>query len=283
MRRSGFTGSARSLALGAWVLLAGTPRTAAAEPVRINGSGSGLDLMKPLLEAYAASHREERVRLDAPLGTAGSMQAVLEGALDVAVVSRLPSPEEVARGARAHEYGRTPLLIVTHEAVDKKDVTTAELEEIYSRKRTTWPGGQTIRVILRPVKEANTKILSSVSPGMERADAMLRKLPWALVAVTDPESNDMVARTPGAIGAATLTSTIVGQLPLNRLSLDGIEGTTEALARGKYPLSKHVVFVTTARTPPAALAIIAFACSAQGRSVAAKAGLLVTGCGDPVR
>jgi phosphate transport system substrate-binding protein len=93
----------------------------------------------------------------------------------------------------------------------------------------------------------------------------------------------MVARTPGAIGAATLTSTIVGQLPLNRLSLDGVEGTPVALARGTYPLSKRMIFVTTARTPPAALAIIAFACSGQGRAVAAKAGVLVTGCGDPVR
>ncbi len=36
------------------VLAAGPAR--AADPVRLNGSGSALDLMKPLLAAYAAAH-----------------------------------------------------------------------------------------------------------------------------------------------------------------------------------------------------------------------------------
>jgi len=276
-------GRVASLGLCAWVLLGGPRQAAAAQPVRINGSGSALDLMKPLLQAYSASRAETRVSMEAPLGSAGSTLAIIAGALDIAVVSRSLSPEEVAQGARSREYGRSPLLLVTHQAVDKKDITTAELEEIYSGRRKAWPGGQAIRVILRPAKEANTTLLSSLSPGMERADAWARKQPGALVAVTDPESNQMVAQTPGAIGTATLTSTIVERSPLNVLSLDGVEGTIEALAQGKYPLAKRIVFVTTARTPPAALAIIDFACSAQGRAVAAKAGVLTTDCGEPPR
>ncbi len=189
----------------------------------------------------------------------------------------------VTRGARARKYGRTPLLIVTHRTVAQQDVTATELAEIYSGKRTTWPGGQTIRVILRPVREANTTILVSLSPEMARADAVARKQPWAIVAVTDPEANRMVARTPGAVGAATLTSVIVEGLPLNALSLDGVEGTIEALARGKYPLGKDILFVTTSTTSPSAEAIIRFACTAQGRAIAAKTGVLVTGCGEQVK
>jgi phosphate transport system substrate-binding protein len=115
---------------------------------------------------------------------------------------------------------------------------------------------------------------------LEKADAVLRKRPWAIIAVTDPESNRLVAQTPGAVGAATLTSVIVERQPLNRLSLDGVAGTTEAVAKGRYPLAKAIVFVTRARVPPAALAILDFACSAQGRAIAERAGTLVTGCGD---
>jgi signal transduction histidine kinase len=146
---------AASLSLGAWVLLAGAPRAAAAEPVRINGTGTGLALMTPLLQAYAASHPADRVRIDAPLGTSGAMLAILSGALDLAVVSRAVTPEEAARGARAREYGRTPLLVVTHQGVAKRNITTAELEEIYSGKTASWPGGEAIRVTLRPRERLN--------------------------------------------------------------------------------------------------------------------------------
>ncbi len=268
---------AASLALGAWALLAAPRQGAAAEPVRINGSGSALDLMKPLLQAYSASRPQDRVKMDPPLGSSGAMIALLAGALDVAVISRSVLPEEVARGARFRVYGRTPLLIVTHRGVEKKEVTIAELAEIYSGSRTNWPGGQRIRVILRPEKDADTKILRSLSPGMERAEALAHKQPWAVVAVTDPESNEAVADTPGAIGASSLTSMIVARPALNILSLDGVDGTAQAVAQGRYPLAKDLIFVTTDRTPAHALAIVDFAFSAKGRAIAEKSGVLVTG------
>lgn len=265
-------------ALGVWALLVPHP-VEAGDPVRINGSGTSLDFMKVLLREYAAAHPGGRVEVDAPMGSTGSILALLGGALDLAVAGRPLSPEEEARGARALPYGRTPLLIVTHGEVEKRDVTTFELEEIYSGRLAAWPDGESIRVILRPERESNTAILASLSPEVGRAQAAARKHPWALVAVTDPESNKMVARTPGAIGAASLTSLLVEELPLNRLTLNGVAGTTAALAAGTYPLAKPILFVTTERTPPAAWAIVDFACSSRGRAVAEKAGVLAPDCG----
>jgi phosphate transport system substrate-binding protein len=271
---------AAGLALGAWALLAAPQHAGAAEPVRINGSGSALDMMKALLQAYAASHPGERVQMDPPLGSSGSLRALLAGVLDVAVVSRPLLPEEVARGGLSRTYGRTPLLVVTHPGVRKKDITTAELEQIYSGERTTWPDGQRIRVILRPEKDVTTKLLRGLSPGMDRADAVARRRPGAIVAVTDPEADAMVASTPGGIGTASLTSSIVTKLPLNILSLDGVEGTALAVAQGRYTLAKDLIFVTTARAPASALAIVDYAFSAQGRAIAEKVGVLNTGSGD---
>jgi phosphate transport system substrate-binding protein len=272
---------AARLALVACALVVGPSPGTAAEMVRINGSGSCLDFMRPLLEAYLASHPGASIETRPPLGSTGSMQALLAGALDLAVIARTVRPEEEAQGARGVRYGASPLLIVTHMSVRIEDVSTAELEEIYSGRRTRWPGGEAIRVVLRPAKETNTSILLRLSPGMAGADALARLKPWAIVAVTDPESNQVVATTPGAIGLCTLTS-LLGEKepPLRSVLLDGVEGTTGALASGRYPLSKEVVFVTTARTPPAALAIIEFARSAEGRAVAERAGLLVAPKGD---
>ncbi len=272
-----------SLALGACAVMSAPRQAAAAEPMRINGSGAGLDMMKPLLQAYSAEHPDQRVLMDPPLGSSGAMRALHAGVLDIAVISRPVQPEEEARGVRARAYGRTPLLIVTHRNVGKKDVTTTELEEIYSGKRTTWPSGQRVRVVLRPEKDIDTKLLRALSPGMEAAETVAHKQPWAIIAVTDPEASEAVASTPGAIGAAALTSRKVTKLPLTALTLDGVEGTAQAVAQGRYPLAKDFIFVTRADAPATTLALVDFAFSAQGRAIAEEAGVLVTGSGGQHR
>lgn len=257
--------------------------TSAGEPVRINGSGSSLDLMKPMLAAYAAAQPGTRVEVRPPLGSSGAMMALLDGALDLAVIGRAVRPEEADRGAQGVAYGRSPLLLVTHAGVKVERLSTAELEEIFSGRRTTWPDGQPVRLVLRPVNETNTKLLAGLSPGMAAADAAARRQPWAMVAVTDPEANELVARTPGAIGAATLTSVLVEGLPLSRVALDGVRGDVADLARGAYPLAKEIVFVTTARSSPQARAIVDFALSPAGRAVAERAGVVVARPGPEAR
>ena len=217
--------------------------------------------------------------MEPPLGSSGAAMALLAGALDLAVLARPLSPEEVARGALGHPYGKTPLLLVAHASVKQKDITIAELEDIYSGARLTWASGQRIRVILRPEKDTDTRLLSSLSPGMARADATARKLPWAIIAVTDPEASQMVARTPGAIGAAALSSLRVHELPLNALTLGGVPGTVKNLEQGRYPLAKEIILVITARSPPAARSFVEFAFSTRGRALAARSGVLVTGGG----
>lgn len=260
------------------------PRAArAADPARINGSGSALELMKPMLRAYLALHPDARFETSPPLGSSGAVKALLGRALDLAVISRALDPGEAAQGAQARAYGKTPLLMVTHRHVAKKDITTAELEAIYAGRTTTWPDGQPIRLILRPEKEAETRLIAALTPSMGPLLAAARRQPWAIVAVTDPEARDMLARTPGALGAATLTSSMGEGPALNVLSLDGVEGSPRTLADGSYRVAKDVVFVTTGSASPATRALIAFAFSAEGRAVAAGAGVLVTGTDDGAR
>jgi len=274
---------AARLAAVACALAAGPSRGTAIENVRINGSGSSLDFMRPLLEAYLASSPGVVCEVKPPLGSSGAMKALVAGAIDLAVIGRDVLPEEEAQGARGVTYGASPLLIVTHLGVGVENLSTKEFEEIYAGRRAQWPGGEAIRVVLRPVNETNTKILLRLSPVMAAADALARRLPWAVVAVTDPEANQAVATTPGAIGVATLTSLLVERPAVRGVRLDGVQGSTAALAAGRYPLSKKVVFVTTSRTPPAARALVEFARSARGRAIAEKVGLLVAPEGDSPR
>lgn len=247
-----------------------------AETIRINGSGSALDMMKPMIESYRRLHPEVFIVMEKPLGSSGALKALLAGALDITVSSKPLKPEEVAQGALAREYGRTPLLFVTNRDVRKTNISTREAEEIYRGTVRTWQNGEQLRLVLRPEGDIDTVILRGLSPGMDSAIAVARRQKGMIVAVTDPEASEAVAKTPGSFGAASLTSLLVDKPALNPLSLNGVKASVKTLASGAYPLAKDIRFVTTDKTPPAAQKFLEFVYSGRGRAIAEKAGVLVS-------
>ena len=96
-----------------------------------------------------------------------------------------------------------------------------------------------------------------------------------LVAITDPESADILARTPGAIGALALTGLLVEKKPLTPLALNGVKASTQTLAAGQYPLAKMIHFVTFGKSTAAVEELLTFIYSPAGRAIAAKAGVQV--------
>lgn len=247
-----------------------------ADPVRINGSGSGLHMMRPLIAAYSAAHPEAQFEMDKPLGSSGSIKALMAGVLDIAVSSRPLKPEEVKAGAVLEKYGQTPLALVTHKGVAKKDLTSQELVDIYAGQTQTWADGTPIRLILRPVEDADTKLIRKLSSDMDAAMSSAQGRPGMTIAVTDPEAVEAIAKTPGALGASGLTGVIVEKLPLNVMSLNGVEPTPENLGNGSFPFAKALDIVTMGALPDAAKQFLAFIYSPEGRKVAAAVGVRMT-------
>ncbi|ABB31023.1 extracellular solute-binding protein [Geobacter metallireducens RCH3] len=264
-------------ALMFFALLTGPCRVeaAGAETIRVNGSGSALYVMRPLIKAYLKAHPGVRIEMEKPLGSSGAVKALLAGGLDMVVSSKVLKSEEAAQGGISREYGKMPLVVVTGKQVSKRDITTKELEDIYSGKVRTWPNGEPIRLVLRPDADIDTTILAGLSPAMGKAMKAAHSHPGMIVAVTDPESDEAVAKTPGSLGTAALSSILVEKAPLNVLALNGIKPSVKTLANGTYPLAKDIRFITTKHTPPATLKFIDFIYSPQGRAIAGKAGVLV--------
>jgi phosphate transport system substrate-binding protein len=259
--------------LPAWVL-AGS--SLAAETVRINGSGSSLNMLKPMVEAFRKTNRDIRIEIEKPLGSSGAIRALMAGALEVVASSRALKPEEVAQEAQLREYGRTPLVIVSEKSVQKLNITTKELEEIYTGSNSKWQNGETIRLVIRPREDMDTQILRGLSPGMNNAVTASLLRPGMLVAVTDLDAYKTISKTPGALGASGLTNIITEKPTLNILTLNGVAPTPTNLANRSYPLSKEINFVTSSRTTRDAHKFIDFVYSPQGRAIASKVGVLVT-------
>ncbi len=260
--------------------LSGLQPAGAVETIRINGSGSCLDMMKPLIKAYVKANPKVAIEMEKPLGSSGAIKALLAGSLDIAVSSKQLKPEEISQGGRSSDYGRMPLVIVTNKNVRKTDLTTRELVEMYTLKLTTWPNGDQIRLVLRPEGDIDTKILRGLSPAMDKAVSVAQKHKGMIVAVTDPESIDVIEKMPGAVGFAGLSSLVVEETQLNRLSLNGVKPTLQALASGSYPLAKDARFITTEKASPVVKRFLKFVYSPQGRAIAEKAGLLVEAGGN---
>lgn len=264
---------AAALAFAAFFFLLHPGTALSAETVRINGSGAPLQMLKPLTEAYMKNNPGVRIEIEKPLGSSGAVKALLAGVLDIVISSKELKPEEKAKGAQAHEYGRTPLMIVTGKGSATGSISTKELEDIFGGKTRKWPSGEIIRPVLRPEGDIDTTILRKLSRGMDSALTVAHTQKGALVAVTDPESNEILVKTPGSIGAAALSGFEQQKLPLNMLSLNGVAPTTRNLANGSYPLAKDIRFITSGKTTPAAKRFLEYVLSPKGRALAEKHGV----------
>jgi phosphate transport system substrate-binding protein len=258
------------------ILLFGRP-CLAADVIRINGTGSGLNMMQPMTVAYANVHHSEiRFEMDNSLGSSGSIKALLSRALDIAISGRRLNPKETEAGAILQKYGQTPLVIVTNKDISKKDITTQELVTFYRDRTASWPDGKKVRLVLRPLEDSDTKIIRNLSPEMDAAMTIAHDQPGMMVAVTDPESSETIARTPGALGASGLTGVIIEKLPLNVMRLNGVEPTPETLAKGLYPLGKELNIVTLGALSEPVRKFLAFVYSSEGRRIAQSAGVWIT-------
>lgn len=259
-------------------ILGGTLFTSicAAETIRIGGAGSGLGAMKILAESFEKSHPGIKVRIMPSLGSSGGIKALLNGALDLAISGRTLKAEELNGGAVGVEYARTPFIFVVNKNVTKVDVTTRELEIIYKGQLLKWPDGSRLRLVLRPAGDTDTRIVKSISRGMEQAVNASNSRSEMILAVTDQEAADAVAKIPGAIGGTTLTQIETEKHPVHVLSFNGIKPTLGAMIQGSYPLSKPLFFVSTAKTSPMVKQFIQFAHSAKGQAILTASGALPT-------
>lgn len=265
------------MVIGAALLAGGVlPATASTETVvRIGGTGSALGAMKQLAEAYEKSHPGIRIRILPSLGSTAGIKAALGGGIDLALASRSLLESERLQGAVEVEYARSPFVFITNAKVIKKDVTIRELESIYTNPAASWPDGSRIRLILRPETDIDTKLVRSLSPGMEQAVKAALGRPGMIMAITDQEATNAVIRTPGALGWGTLTEINSENRPVNLLSFNGVKPSIKASADSSYPLVKVFYLVTTAKTPAKARQFAEFVRSPAGRRILISTGNLV--------
>ncbi len=253
-----------------------SPDSVPAETVlKIGGTGSALGTMKQLVEEFEKKQPGIKIQILPSLGSTAGIKAVLGGRLALALSSRPLTESERLAGGMEVEYARSPFVFVTNGKVSKQDVTSRELQDFYHAPLPTWPDGSRLRLIMRPAKDIDSKLVRGISPGLEQAVQAALARPGMVIAITDQESTEAVAKTPGALGGATLAEIVSDQWPVNVLSFNGVKPSAETIADGSYPLVKSLYLVTTPHTPAAAREFADFVRSPAGGEILARTGNLV--------
>jgi len=250
--------------------------TGQAEVIRVGGTGSGLGTLRLIGDAFEKANPQHRIELAPSLGSAGGLKALRAGQLQLAVSNREPSADDRAAGLQSHRFASTPLAVVTHAGVPATAMTRERLAQLLNGQEARWPGGQPVRLVLRPLTDGDSKLLASLSPAVEAALRQAHTRPGMMVAQTDSEAADYIERTPFAMGLVAVGQVGSEQRKLNVLSLDGASATPAALQSNRYPMSKEMLLVMRSDASEAVRAFVNFVSdSPQAVSILSRTGHVV--------
>ena len=233
--------------------------------VNVVGSTS----VQPFAEYLAQEYGKQGFQVEVQGGgsTAG-LQAVTNGLADIGMCSRALKGEE-AEKYQGIVIARDGLAIVVNPANPIKDLTLAQLREIFSGKARNWKefGGLDgpIRPISREEGSGTRESFVKLVMGKERI---------ARAAITQ-ESNgavkELVKGDRAAIGYMSLG--LVGT-EVKTITVDGAKPTHEDVISGTYKLTRPFLFVLKGQASPEAQKFIDYVLSETGQKLLESEGLV---------
>ncbi len=254
--------------------LAGLPVTGAAEVLRVSGTGTAIGSIRKLIPGFEQRNPGVTVKLLPSVGSSGAIRAVIEGALDIGITGRAMRPEEQALGLVELPYARTPFVFAAGPRVAAGGLTGPQLARIYRGELTSWEDGERIRLVLRPRTDVDTLIIRAISPELDAAMEQALGRDGLVMAATNQDCNELLARTPGSLGPSTLAQLLTEVHALRPLAWNGVAPSVRGLVSGAYPLGKTLRLVVRARPAPAAARFLAWLRTPAAREILERTGNL---------
>lgn len=259
---AGFIGAA--LAIGAPAT--GGP-AAAFEPVTLPGSGDLTDLLRDLATGYTARYPDRKVIVPDSIGSDGGVRVVGTGESPIGRVARTPTPEEVAKYGQFDylEFARVPVAFVVNPKAGVRDLTEAQICDIYSGRVTNWKavGGNDlpIDVQARPEDGSNMRTIRKHMACFTK----LEITPGAHPNLRNPDLVASMKKFPGAIGF----------MPLSEAELHGyqvvtVDGTAPSTPQYKFGIG--LGFVSKAGFSPGLQAFLDYLKTDAARTIMRKTG-----------
>ncbi|TKB25521.1 hypothetical protein FCL47_13345 [Desulfopila sp. IMCC35006] len=254
-----------------WSQATGTEQTT----LTAAGSGVNLGITRLLATAFTKVHPELTIDVPGSIGTRGAIQAVVDNAIHLGLISRPLKAEEEARGIVALPYARVAIVIGVNPMVKEQAISSSELIEIFKGNKTRWKDGNEIIVQAREKSDSGFLVLEKNIPGFREVyEDSHKNNRWTLF-YTDQDANHALSATPYSIGVSDQGMISTEHLKIKALRLDGVEPGPETLLSGKYPLSRQLSFIYhKGNLTDAARKFVNFVFSIEGHKILESNGYL---------
>lgn len=276
--RTSITRTARFLLSALTLLVLAGPGVAGQAPTTtlvIAGSGTNLPIIRVLAKAFQRSHPGISIDVPASIGSSSGIRAAADGAIAIGLISRQLKDNEKGLGLDVITYARTPLVIGVHPGVAEENITSAELIDIYRGVKRHWKDGKEIIVLTREPGDSTIEIMNNRAPGFREVyEESQKKKRWTTL-MKDLEMNQLLAKTPHAIGFSDLGAITIEGHRIKPLKVNGVAPTLKNAQEGKYPLTKQLMAVYhKEKLTPEARGFLAFVRSKEGRKILKANGYL---------
>lgn len=250
--------------------------TAAADKVVVDGSTT----VGPIAKAFAEYCKTHKPGLEISVSESGSgngAKSLINGTCDIATMSRPMKDNELEAAEKKgvkpvqHTVAMDGLAVVVNPGNPVKELSSAQLRDIYTGKVTNWKdvGGPKLKIIVVG-RDTNSGTYETFET------KVLNKMEVVASAEIVGASGGVIQRvasTRGAIGYVGLgfTTSEVKILPV-----DGILPATETVLANTYPIARPLFFYTNG-TPKAESAVgefVGLKDTAAGRDLVEAAGFV---------
>jgi phosphate transport system substrate-binding protein len=250
-------------------LLAGT---AAADTLRVGGTGGAIDMMRHVGMAFTTAGGD-KVDIAMSLGSNGSLRALADGVLDIAVSARQLLPDELKHGFVVLPISRIALLFATSHR-NPNSIASTDLAKVFAATRPAWADGSPLRVILRTRLDGDTMLMNELFPGMRDAIATARERPDLPVAATDQDNTKLAESLQGSFTVAGLSQLEMEKRDLRYVPIDGVVPSLANLESGAYRYGKPFYLVLPAKRSTVAQRFLDFVRTESGRTALRESGTL---------
>jgi phosphate transport system substrate-binding protein len=210
------------------------------------------------------------------LGTPGGIEALVDGAIDIAVAGRPLKLTEREKGISEVSCMTTALVFATSHP-NPPGINLSEVPNYYADLKPAWPDGTPLKVILRSRAGSENPYLAKAIPGMEQALEGAYKRGGIPVGATDQENVDLAHRTPGSFTVTTMMQLVTENVDLRIVPVGGRLPSLQTLADGSYPFPLRVCLVTRDQSSPGVTRFIDFTNSTEGQQMLRDFNILPLG------
>lgn len=243
--------------------------------IKIGGSSSTVTVLKLLAQAYQSQNKTVKIEFIANSQSEGAIAALKNDIIDIAGSSQKLKPEEDNGKIQYRELAKDLLLVATNNSVKGvTNLSTKQLKAIYKGDITNWRelGGANADIVLldRPEDESAKKLLRKYYLGEEKTTTK------AVILNKEGELIETLQNTPNSIGAFSLASSVINQLPVNRLSLNGVAPKAQNFASSQYKMVRDIGILWNKNPSATTQGFIDFIFSSEGERLLRNNGFVTT-------